>query len=131
MTGVTILDTIEIYQIAGWQFLLGFLPLIVTAIVFFTRQHVAFKKGTAEEQARGIISCEHWHPKELLLLVIGGFLSLAFLLCLGKFCPANYVETQYEISIEDTASFNEVYRTYAILEEKENTYIVKERLLED
>lgn len=131
MTGVTILDTIEIYQIAGWQFLLGFLPLIVTAIIFFTRQHIAFKKGTAEEQARGLISCEHWHPKELLLLVLGGFLSLVFLICLGKFYPADYVETQYEIIIEDTASFNEVYRTYTFLEEKENTYIVKERQLED
>jgi len=131
MTGVTILDTIEIYQIAGWQFLLGFLPLIVAAIIFFTRQHIAFKKGTAEDQARGVVSCEHWHPKELLLLVVGGFFSLVLLICLCKVCPADYIETQYEIKVEDTASFNEVYSKYEIIEEKENTFIVKERIVNE
>lgn len=131
MNGVTILDAIEIYQIAGWQFLLGFLPLIVAAVIFFSRQYIAFKKGTPEEQEKGVISCEHWHPKELLLLVVGGFLSLILLICLGKLCPADYIETQYEIKVEDTASFNEVYSTYTILEERENTYIVKERLIDE
>lgn len=131
MNGVTILDSIEIYQLAGWQFLLGFIPLAITAAVFFIRQHIAFKKGTAEEQARGVISGEHWHPREMLLLVIGGLLSLALLLCFGKLCPADYIETQYEIKVDDTASFNEVYQTYTILEEKEDTYIVKERLLDE
>lgn len=128
MNGVVVLDSIELYQIAVWQFLLGFLPLIVAAVIFFTRQHIAFKKGTAEEQARGVVSCEHWHPKELLLLVVGGFLSLILLLCLGKFCPADYIETHYEIQVDDSASFNEVYNTYTIIEEREDTFIVKERI---
>ncbi len=127
MTEITILDTIDIYQLSGWQFLLALSPMILAAIICFTRMHIAFKKGTAEEQARGVVSFEHWHPKELLIILFGTIICIATFICLNTFCPAEYVETQYEVKVSDSASFNKVFKAYTIIEEKENTYIVKER----
>ena len=66
MDGITIVNVIEIYELAGWQFILGIIPMIVCATILFVRMYKAFKKGSAEEQARGVISAEHWNPKELL-----------------------------------------------------------------
>ena len=42
---------------------------------------------------------------------------------------SDFVESQYEIFIEDCASFNEVYSNFIILEKgnQSNTYIVVER----
>lgn len=42
---------------------------------------------------------------------------------------SEFVESQYEIFIEDCASFNEVYSNFIILEKgnQSNTYIVVER----
>lgn len=42
---------------------------------------------------------------------------------------SEFVESQYEIFIEDCASFNEVYSNFFILEkgDQPNTYIVAER----
>lgn len=127
MTEITILDTVDIYQLSWWQFLLALSPMILAAIICFTRMHIAFKKGTAEEQARGVISSEHWHPKELLIPLFGAIVCIVIVICLNNFCPAEYVETHYEVKVSDSASFNKVFKAYTIIEEKENTYIVKER----
>ena len=35
MNGVTILDTMEIYTLSGWQFVLGFIPLAIGALISF------------------------------------------------------------------------------------------------
>lgn len=127
MNGVTILDVIEIYQIAGWQFFIGFSPVIIAAIIVFIRLYLAFKKGTKEEQKRGVINLNYWSPKEFWPLIVGTIISLATLLYIGNTYPADYVETRYEVKIDDSAFFNEIYNTYSIIEERENTFIVKER----
>lgn len=127
MNGVTILNTIEIYDLTWWQLLLGVSPLLISATICLIRLYSAFKKGTEDEQRRGVVSSEHWHPKELFSIVVGAIFCITLMFCLKNFWPANYVETHYEIKVENSASFKEVYSTYDILETKENTFIVKER----
>jgi hypothetical protein len=83
--------------------------------------------GTEDEQARGVISIENWSPKELYILLIGAILSVLMIPFLNEYFPAEYVETHYEMSIDDSASFNEVHNKYIIIEEKEDTFIVKEK----
>ena len=127
MEGIVILDTIHIYQLAWWQIILMLLPLIGSAIIFFIRLNKAIKKGTPEEQARGVVSSNNWSPNEFLITLSGGVLSIILGLLISINCPAQFIETQYEIKIEDSVSFNDFYNSYIILEEKENTFVVKER----
>ena len=127
MSGVTILDTIEIYTLSWWQFVLGFTPLLIAAIICFVRLYIAFKKGTKEEQERGVINPANYKIHEFLFAVVGGALSLVLILCLDKYCPVDYVETRYKVSVDDTASFVEFYDKYNILEEHSDYFIVKER----
>lgn len=127
MNGITVVDVIEIYELAGWQFILGIIPMMVCATILFVRMYKAFKKGSAEEQARAVLSAEHWNPKELLWIFLGGLLSFVLLLCLKSYCPADHIETRYEVTIADSVSFNDFYKTYEIVEEHSDTFIVKER----
>lgn len=131
MQGITILDTINIYEISWWQLLLGLLPLALGAVFYFVKWHRAFKKGTPDEQARGVVNTDNYSVKDfcrsVLTLIVGGIISVVLATCFAKFWPAKYVETHYEIAIADSASFNDVYSNYVIIEEKENTFVVKER----
>ena len=127
MTGVTILDSTDIYILADWQLLIVFAPLILSAIILFIRLYKAFKMGTEDEQDRGVINCKNWTPKELFTLIIGAILSLILIIVLSKYYPSNYLETRYEVAIDDSANFNEVHDKYTIIEEKEDTFIVKEK----
>ena len=127
MTGVTILDSTDIYQASGWQFLIILIPFLVTIVIYFVRLHIAFKKGTPEEQARSVINSDNWRIADLLILIGGAVLSFILGAYIDIHCPTKYVETQYEIAIDDSASFNEVYNKYNIIEEKEDTFIVKEK----
>jgi hypothetical protein len=124
MNGVSVINSTDIYNLSGCQFLLGMSPLILSAIIYFYLLHRAFKKGTPEDQEAGRVD---FHPRKLLIIVVGGILSIASVLYMQKFKPDTYIETHYEIKIEDSVPFNEIYNKYIILEEKENTFIVKER----
>lgn len=124
MDGVTVINSTDIYQLSGWQVLLGIVPLICSAIIYFIGLYKAFKRGSIEDQMAGIVN---FHPKYLLILAIGGILSLSLMHYLKVYHPADYVETRYEIKIEDSVSFNEIQNKYILIEEKENTFIVKER----
>ena len=121
INGVTILESIDIYQLSGWQILIGLIPLILFTIIYFVRLFKAFKSGSKEDQAKGLVNMP---AKEIFLIFIGGLISLIFMIILDRNCPTEFVETQYEIKIEDSASFNEVYNSYNIIEEKEDTFIV-------
>ena len=132
MHGITIIDTIKIYETAWWQLLLGLLPLIIGAVFYFVKWYRAFKKGTAAEQACGVVNTDNYSVKDfcksLLVLAIGGILSGVLCVCFAKVWPARYVETRYEILINETVGFIEFYDSYVMLEETENgTFIVKER----
>lgn len=127
MDGVTILDTIEIYALSWWQLVLGFIPLFIAAIVMFVRLYIAFKKGTEEEQKRGVINPANYKVRELLVAVVGGISSLVLLFCLAKYCPADYVETRYKVAVDNTASFVEFHDKYNILEKHPEYFIVKEK----
>ena len=126
MSGVTVLETIRITDLAGWQFFIGFMPYIISCILVLVRLFKAYRKNTEENQEYLELDIP-WHPRELLIAVMGAIITVILLICFKNYCPAKYIETQYEIKIEDSASFNEVNNKYIILEEKENTYIVKER----
>ena len=110
MNGVTILDTMEIYTLSGWQFVLGFIPLAIGALISFI-----------------FIAKKHKMPAALLYEVIGGVLSLALLLCLGKIYPAGYVETRYKVAVDETTSFVEFHDKYNIIEEYPEYLIVTEK----
>ena len=124
INGVTILESIDIYQLSGWQILIGFIPLCLSTVIYFVRLVKAFKSGSKEDQANGLVILP---AKELFLIFIGGLISLIFIIILDRNCPTEFVETQYEIKIEDSASFNEVYNNYIIVEEKEDTFIVAKK----
>lgn len=127
MTGVTILDTMEIYTLSWWQFVLGFTPLLITAVISFIHIWIDYKKGTKEEQERGVINTNNHKPWEILYMVIGGILSLVLILCLDRNCPADYLETRYKVKVDETASFVEFYDKYNILEEHPEYFIVTEK----
>ena len=132
MSGITIIDTIKIYETAWWQLLLGLLPLIIGAVFYFVKWHRALKKGTPAEQACGVVNADNYSVKDfcksILVLAIGGILSVVLCVCFANVWPAQYVETKYEVSIDETVSFVEFYDNYIMLEETENgTFIVKER----
>jgi hypothetical protein len=126
MSGVAVLETIKVFDLAGWQLFIGFIPYIISCIIVLVRLFKAYKKNMEKNQ-NGLETDIPWHPKELLIAVVGAIITVILLICFKNYCPAKYVETQYEIKIENSASFNEVNNKYIILEEKENTYIVKER----
>jgi hypothetical protein len=127
VNGVTILDTIEIYTLSLWQFVLGFTPLLIAAIICFVRLYIAYKKGTKEEQEQGVINPVYHKHFEILCDGIGGILSLALLLCMCKLCPADYLETRYKVKVDKTASFIEFHNKYTIIEEHTDYFIVKDR----
>lgn len=120
MTGVTILNIFDIYDISGLQIFISFIPYILAAVLGFVTLNKAFKKNLSGELVK-------FPVKFYIILIIGAILTIASVIFLDSKYPAKYVETQYEISIDDTASFNEVYNNYTIIEEKENTFIVKEK----
>lgn len=121
MTGVTIIDIINIYDISEWQLLLCFIPFIVSAIISFVVMYKATK------------GLEPWEPAPFptkvftIIIAIGASITIGSMLYVDKQCPAELVETRYEIKIEDSASFKEVYEKYNIIEEKEATFIVTEK----
>lgn len=115
MNGVTILDTIEIYTLSWWQFALGFTPLAIAAIISFVHICIDYRNNNKRKS---------W---EILYCVIGGILSLVLILCLDRNCPADYVETRYKVTIEETTPFIEFHNKYEILEEHDEYFIVKER----
>ena len=127
MNGVTILDTMEIYTLSCWQFELGFTPMIVALIISLVHLWIDFKKGTKEEQERGVISTNNHKPWEILYAVIGGILSLILILSLDGCCPANYLETRYKVKVDETTPFVEFYDKYNILEEHPEYFIVTEK----
>ena len=124
INGVTILEAFDIYRLAGWQILIGLIPLVLSAIIYFVRLYKTFKSGSEEDQAKGLVNMP---TKDIFLIFIGGLISLIFLIILDRNCPTEFVETQYEIKIENSASFNEVYNNYNIIEEKEDTFIVTKK----
>ena len=127
MTGVTILDTMEIYTLSCWQFVLGFTPMIVAVIISFVHLWIDYRKGTKEEQERGVINTNNHKPWEILYCVIGDILSLVLILGLDTCCPADYVETRYKVTVNETASFVEFHDKYNIVEEHPEYFIVTEK----
>ena len=119
MAGVTIVDSFEIYKIAGWQVIVGLIPLMLSGLIGFILLLKGIKPNSNIVDKLAVVC--------YLSILVGGLLSLTLVLVFKNVCPAKYVETQYEISIDDTASFNAVYDKYEIIEEKENTFIVVER----
>lgn len=116
MDGVTIVNSFDIFEIAWWQFLLGLIPLFAACIFYGICEN---KKINHNFNRESIIP--------LCALILGGVISIILILGMAKVCPARYIETHHEIQIEDTVLFKDVYKDYIILEEKENTFIVKER----
>lgn len=123
MIGVTIIDSIDIFQLAGWQILVGFIPYIIFAAIGFILMYKFNLKAYISGKPT------NFPVKFVVCVLIGGLISLISILLMDKFCPADYVETQYEIKIEDSASFNEVYEKYEIKSknEDEGTFIVVEK----
>ena len=127
MTGVTILDTMEIYTLSWQQFVLGFTPMAIAAIISFVHIWIDYRKGTKEEQEQGVINTSKHKPWEILYCVIGGILSLILILCLDRNCPADYLETRYKVKVDETTSFIEFYDKYNILEEHPDYFIVTDK----
>lgn len=115
MTGVTILDTMEIYTLSWQQFVFGFTPMAIAAIISFVHIRIDYRKSTKHK------------PWEILYCVIGGILSLVLMLCLDRNCPADYVETRYKVTVDETTSFVEFHDKYNIVEEYPEYFIVIEK----
>ena len=124
MNGVTIINSTDTYTLAGWQFIVGMLPLIISSVIYFYLLVKSLNNRTPEQKAA---NTSDFDIKYLLIIFVGGLCSFVLLFFLGRYHPASYVDTQYEIEIADSASFNEVYDKYSIITEKENTFIVVER----
>lgn len=123
MTGVTIIDVIKIYDISELQLFLCFIPFIVSAIISFVVMYRTTK------------GLEPWEPAPFptkiftIIIAIGASITIVSMLYADKKCPAELVETQYEVKIDSSADFNEVYDKYEIKSknEDEGTFIVIEK----
>lgn len=115
MTGVTILDTMEIYTLSWQQFVFGFTPLAIAAIISFVHIWIDYRKGAKHKS---------W---EILYCIIGGILSLILILGLDRTCPADYLETRYKVKVDETTPFVEFYDKYNIIEEHPDYFIVTEK----
>lgn len=124
MNGVTIINSTDTYELAGWQCIICLLPFIISAVIVLYQLYKAIKRRTPEQKEAN--TCD-FDFKYLLIMFICWLCSLVLLSVLSNCCPASYVNTQYEIEIADSASFNEVYNKYNIISEKEKTFIVVER----
>lgn len=124
MNGVTIINSTDTYDLASWQCIIGILPFIISAVIVLYQLYKSIKMRTPEQKEAN--TCD-FNFKYLLVMFICWLCSFALLAVLDNYCPASYVNTQYEIEIADSASFNEVYEKYSIISEKEDTFIVVER----
>lgn len=132
MPGITIIDTIKIYEAAWWQVMLSLIPLIIGAVFYFVKWYIAFKKGTPEERARRVVSTNNYtindFCKSILALIVGGILAVILTVCSSNVWPTQYVETRYEVSIDKAVSFVDFYENYTIIAKtNDNTFIVKEK----
>ena len=124
MNGITILDTIEVYQLAWWQFFVGLIPLFVATAIYMFSWIYTYKKSSDQEKTLMLTRCS---VKSLILILVGGFLSFISLIFINHKCPAEYVETRYEVKIDENIPFKEVYSNYNIIAEKEDTFIVTKK----
>lgn len=124
MTGVTIIDVIKIYDIADWQLFLCFIPFIVSAIISFTIMYKSTKDLNPWELLAPF-------PTKIstIIVVIGAAITIGSMLYADKQCPAELIETQYEVKIDSSADFNEVYDKYKIKSKNTDTdtFIVVEK----
>ena len=127
MIGVTILDTIEIYTLSWQQFVFGFTPLVIALIVSLIHLSVDYNKEKKRSTTSGTFNINYHKPWEILYCVIGGILTLAILFYLHTNCPADHLETQYKVKVDETTPFIEFYDKYEILEEHPEYFIVKDR----
>lgn len=123
MTGVTIIDVIKIYDISDWQLLLCFIPFIVSAIISFIIVYKATKDLNPWELAPFSTKIS------TIIVVIGAAITIGSMLYADKQCPAELIETQYEVKIDSSADFNEVYDKYEIKSKNTDTdtFIVVEK----
>ena len=123
MTGVTIIDVIKIYDISDWQLFLCFIPFIISAIISLIMLYRATK------------DLNPWEPAPFLpkiftvIIVVGASITIVSMLYADKQCPAELIETQYEVKIDSSADFNEVYDKYEIKSKNTDTgtFIVVEK----
>lgn len=108
MTGVTIIDVIKIYDISDWQLLLCLIPFIVSAIISFIIMYKATRDLNPWELAPFSTKIS------TIIAVIGAAITIGSMLYADKQCPAELIETQYEVKIDSSADFNEVYDKYEI-----------------
>lgn len=123
MTGVTIIDVIKIYDISDWQLLLCFIPFIVSAIISFIIMYKAARDLNPWELAPFSTKIS------TIIVVIGAAITIGSMLYADKQCPAELIETQYEVKIDSSADFNEVYDKYEIKSKNTDTdtFIVVEK----
>ena len=117
MQGVTILNTIPVYE-THWVTGLIIGALVGLGIGIGILLFMYFKEPTIWE--------------ELLFVYIGSVIEIALFSSLfggmiGDCFHKELVETRYEIRLDDTIDLGEFMDKYEVIEQRENSWIVKER----
>lgn len=124
--GVNIIETIPIMT----NYFLLDLPWLVLALYFIIGVFLICKlaKRTCEntislEESNNLISM-------LVKISLGAAILIFLSLTIGLIYKPDYTgKNQYRVEIADSASFNEVYNNYEILEQDGNIYLIEEKEL--
>lgn len=120
-------NIIEIIPIMTNYFMLNFVWLILVLYFFidvflickFSKK--VFNETVTLEESNSFTSM-------LLKISLGAAILMFLSLTIGLIYKPNYTgKNQYRVEIADSASFNEIYNNYEILEQDGNIYLIKEK----
>lgn len=125
--GVNIIETIPIMTN---YFVLNFVFLVLTiCMIYIICQFCKIFKITMQKNV-DFDEIDNRYCKIIYSLIA---IICLFIICIvisGIYHPDYTGEDKYKVEITDSASFNEVYNKYEILEQEGNIYLIKEKELE-
>lgn len=122
--GVNIIETIPImtnYFMSnlGWLILVLYFIIGVFLICKFSKK--VFNETVTLEESNSFASM-------FVKISLGAAILMFLSLTIGLIYKPDYTgENQYHVEISDSASFNEVYNNYEILEQDGNVYLIEEK----
>lgn len=122
--GINIIETIPImtnYFLSNLVWPILVLYFIIGVFLMCKLAKRTFENTISLEESNNFISM-------FVKISLGAAILMFLSLTIGLIYKPNYTgENQYRVEITDSASFNEVYNNYEILEQDGNIYLIEEK----
>lgn len=122
--GINIIETIPImtnYFLSNLVWLILVLYFIIGVFLMCKLAKRTFENTISLEESNNFISM-------FVKISLGAAILMFLSLTIGLIYKPNYTgKNQYRVEITDSASFNEVYNNYEILEQDGNIYLIEEK----